>query len=362
MKRLARFFVAMCLLMAVVWGAAFPILAQGMDGMGARYFPGTGHNVQGEFLAFFDRYGGEAIFGLPRTEEFVENGIKVQYFQRARMEYYPANSYPYRVQLTLLGDLLGYHQPPIASFSIPPADHPQRRYYSPTGHTLSYGFLSYFDAHGGLDVFGYPIAELAMENGIVVQYLQRAKMEWHPENALGQQIMLSNLGDEYIVRAGVSSAYLARVAQLTVPVQNAQNSSQLVSGLAVDSGTGGGGGDVPSREVPTPTVPTTPVVPIDLSVSASVKYPITGQGGYQTVYVRAVDAAGQGVAGASVELVVHFRGGDRILTAGDTDILGNNSYTFSIGRQQPGYTVLVEMRVTYAGRMTPGQTSFIVWW
>jgi hypothetical protein len=51
----------------LTWGLAglgVGALAQGTD---VRYFPATGHTVQGEFLAFFERYGGEEVFGLPRT-------------------------------------------------------------------------------------------------------------------------------------------------------------------------------------------------------------------------------------------------------------------------------------------------------
>ena len=43
------------------------------------YFAETGHNVCGGF----------PIFGYPLTEEFVENGLTVQYFERARFEWHP---------------------------------------------------------------------------------------------------------------------------------------------------------------------------------------------------------------------------------------------------------------------------------
>jgi hypothetical protein len=73
----------------------------------ALYFFETGHNVRGAFLQFFTNNGGLAIFGYPRTEEIVENGRTVQYFQRARMEYFPEHAgTPYEVQLGLLGDEL----------------------------------------------------------------------------------------------------------------------------------------------------------------------------------------------------------------------------------------------------------------
>jgi hypothetical protein len=53
---------------------------------GARYFPHTRHNLSGPFLAFWQRYGGLATFGEPRTEPFHERGYLVQYTDRFELE------------------------------------------------------------------------------------------------------------------------------------------------------------------------------------------------------------------------------------------------------------------------------------
>ncbi|MGC8787602.1 MAG: hypothetical protein ACP5Q1_09285 [Anaerolineae bacterium] len=364
MNRLLRVLFVASLALSWVFGAVVPTRSQVGAGTGVRYFHATGHNVQGEFLAFFDRYGGEEIFGLPRTEEFIQDGLKVQYFQRVRMEHHPYNPAPYRVQLTLLGDLLGYRAPPIPASSIPPPSHPQRRYYPQTGHTLSYTFLEYFDRHGGLDVFGYPITELILENGIVVQYFQRGKMEWHPENPIPYQVTLGNLGDEYIRRTNLPASYLAPVAPLSAPAepqgQAEPRPTEIVppSPIPPEKGL-----PTPPSEIPQiiPTIPPTPVLPVAFAVSTWVKYPMPGQGGPQTVYVRVMDSWGNGVANASVEATVHFRGGDQVFSAGSTDASGYCSFTFSIGDQPLGYTVLIDVRVTYGGRTVTAQTSFIPW-
>lgn len=55
------------------------------------------------------------------------------------------------------------------------------RYFPETGHYLSGGFKRYFDANGGLEVFGYPITEELEEDGQTVQYFQRARLEYHPD-------------------------------------------------------------------------------------------------------------------------------------------------------------------------------------
>jgi hypothetical protein len=69
------------------------------------YFPATGHNLGGAFLAYWRRKGGLPQFGYPLTEEFHEaGGGAYQYFERARFEYHPENvGTPYDAVLGHLG-------------------------------------------------------------------------------------------------------------------------------------------------------------------------------------------------------------------------------------------------------------------
>jgi hypothetical protein len=54
-----------------------------------------------------------------------------------------------------------------------------------TGYSLGGKFLSYWQEHGGLAQFGYPISAEVREDGkgLTVQYFERARFELHPENA-----------------------------------------------------------------------------------------------------------------------------------------------------------------------------------
>jgi hypothetical protein len=160
----------------------------------SQYFPQTGLTVRSDFLQFFNTHGGLEIFGYPLTVEFVQGGQLVQYFQRARMEARPAGPDP--VRLGSLATELGYGAPSISE-NIRSINDPNRRYFRETGHTVAYSFLQYFDAHGSLDIFGYPITEFQWENGRLVQYFQRARMEWHPEFPENQRVQLGNLGEIY---------------------------------------------------------------------------------------------------------------------------------------------------------------------
>ncbi|MFO7170499.1 MAG: L,D-transpeptidase [Chloroflexota bacterium] len=75
----------------------------------------------------------------------------------------------------------------------------QNMYFAPTGFHVSdrSGFLSFWRRNGGLLVFGYPLSGEIVEDGRIVQYFERARFEYHPEN-LGteNQVMLSLLGTE----------------------------------------------------------------------------------------------------------------------------------------------------------------------
>ena len=63
-------------------------------------------------------------------------------------------------------------------------------------------FARYWTAHGGLEQFGYPITpELSEAQGdkiYTVQYTQRARFEYHPENAPPYDVLLGLLGNSLV--------------------------------------------------------------------------------------------------------------------------------------------------------------------
>ena len=69
-----------------------------------RYFRETQHSIGGGFRDFWEARGGPAIFGFPITDELIENGFTVQYFERARIEWHGEMPADQRIQLGLLGD------------------------------------------------------------------------------------------------------------------------------------------------------------------------------------------------------------------------------------------------------------------
>lgn len=320
---LMRLVLLVCVVLVAVYGV-YRIAARPQNNV--QYFPETGHNVKGEFLQFFRDKGDLEIFGYPITEELVENGRLVQYFQRARMELHPENPPEYRVELGLLAELMGKGDPPIDESKIPQPNDPNRRYFPKTGHTVAFSFLPFFDARGGVDIFGYPITEYFSENGRYVQYFQRARMEYHADLPPAQRVQLTDLGEIYFDWAGLYPS-LRRPAP-----------------ARLDTGT-----PVPQLAVTT------------LRVDASVADPYTAYPGQQTVYVYVTDQQKRPIKDAQVTFEVAYPDRPTEYKMPPTDANGYTSHTFDLGQSPIGQTVVV--RITAAvGKITgTTQTSFIYW-
>lgn len=76
-------------------------------------------------------------------------------------------------------------------------------YFYETSHTLRNEFKRYWERHGGLPIFGFPISEEFSEQGAdgqvyTVQYFERHRFEYHPENAAPYNVQLSRLGDDIL--------------------------------------------------------------------------------------------------------------------------------------------------------------------
>jgi hypothetical protein len=166
-------------------------------GTAPRCFAETGFCVRGRFLTHWTTFGGLAINGYPISDEFVqvlEDGKRytVQYFERSRLEYHPENVYPYEVLLGQFGRRFHPADPPVAR-------QPGGLYFTETGHNLRGRFATYWEANGGLAQFGYPLTEEfteRLEDGrtYTVQYFERARFEYHPENAAPHQVLLGQFG------------------------------------------------------------------------------------------------------------------------------------------------------------------------
>lgn len=154
------------------------------------------------------------VYGLPISQPFIEQSFstpgeyyRVQYFERAVLEENPdlAGS-SYYVQGRLLGSALAAPRREEAPFKAV-ADPGDGTYDGVTRHTLRDSpapFRSFYQANGGVRVFGRPLSEQFQEVNQAdgqtywVQYFERQRMEWHPNEANPQyRIQLGLLGNEY---------------------------------------------------------------------------------------------------------------------------------------------------------------------
>ncbi|HET8628513.1 MAG TPA: hypothetical protein VFL91_13915 [Thermomicrobiales bacterium] len=83
--------------------------------------------------------------------------------------------------------------------AVPAARAADAACFPETGHCLQGRFLAYWQAHGGLALNGYPLSDERqerLEDGKVytVQYFERVRMEYHPENQPPYDVELGQFG------------------------------------------------------------------------------------------------------------------------------------------------------------------------
>jgi len=73
------------------------------------------------------------------------------------------------------------------------------RYFFTTGKHVGFAFKEYFDAHGGVARFGYPVTNEFQQNGATMQYFAKARFEYRPHLAgTPAAVTLGLLGDELL--------------------------------------------------------------------------------------------------------------------------------------------------------------------
>jgi len=163
----------------------------------APYFRQTGHTLGEPFLSFWRRYGGLATFGYPLSEALTENGARVQYTERFRLEVING-----AVTTGPLGRLLSLTR----LFAPRPArpSTPDRLYFVATRHSLSGAFLTYWRTQHGALLLGAPISEVTQERGAptgalrATQWFERGRLEIVPARG----VVVASLGHELLTRRG----------------------------------------------------------------------------------------------------------------------------------------------------------------
>ncbi len=170
------------------------------------------YTLTGTIASYWKANNGLANFGLPISNARIETNQSgytscTQWFERQRLELIGNTVYLGLVgrdradedykQVVAGGDSkwIGLDDPHKAGC----------KYFPETRHTLCGGFKSYWESHGlgqggSLALFGFPITEEFTYTDAfgtrTVQYFERARLEWHPQNAPEWQILGGLLAKE----------------------------------------------------------------------------------------------------------------------------------------------------------------------
>lgn len=177
----------------------------------SRCFPETGFCISGPIRRYWERNGGLAVFGYPITAQQTETVESVwtgpvQWFERDRLEDHSNQG------LGVLAGRLGARYleldgRPWTFGSGTPTAADCLNFSQQTGYSTCGVFRNYWQKNGGLERFGYPITDVQLETiegrNYQVQYFERRRMEYHPENAgTPYEILLGLLGKDVRAMSG----------------------------------------------------------------------------------------------------------------------------------------------------------------
>jgi hypothetical protein len=232
-------------------------------------FEETGYCMSGRIAEFWMQQGGLTVFGYPISSEDVfeieGQPIKAQWFERYRIEVHPQNDPPYDIQLGRMGaDVLAASERDMQRFAREtPRDN--CRFFSETGFNVCDDFAASWRKYGvemdgqpgisyadSLALFGFPISstyqeELSDGKVYTVQWFERARFEYHPENNPPYHVLFGLLG--------ASSMHLANEGDITPsPVTVVTPTDRLPT--ATEGSSSGDNNEVtPTNEGKTATVP-----------------------------------------------------------------------------------------------------------
>jgi hypothetical protein len=289
----------------------------------------NGHTVRGEFLAFYNSSPEKnLLYGYPITDEFIDiYGRKTQYFQKARFDYDPTAPEGKRIKLASLGALVYQLE------KLTPVDNlltrgPECTPYSSKEYGtfyVCYAFRDFFNRHGGLAQFGYPITNYVKEGNQYVQYFERARFEYQPEWSSRDWVKLTAIG--------------------WIQFHNSGNDKELLNKNADDN-----------------SIQTIPRKVTSLQARAFVNRAVITRNSSQTLYVVALDNKAA-VEGAAVRVTLRFPDGtEEISSLPATNKDGISMWKFNVTAQQPNQVYLVSVTVSYGELSTTTSIWFRTWW
>jgi hypothetical protein len=288
-------------------------------------------------------------------------------------------------------------------------------YFPETGHTVRPPFIDFFQKTGGVTQHGFPITEdyVDPQTGLLVQYFEKSRLEWHPGNPAAYRVQLGLLGEQlgkrqpripisqvpapndpncehaqatghnichafrdyyhrnggldrfgypisgYDIVDGYTVQYFQRARMEWHPERPSGQQVQLgplghiyYAYAGLDSNR--------LRPVVPPGVSRGPVP--SLAVRGSVVNSVAVSNGLQTAFVFTTDQYGRPMGNAAVSLVIHYPHGDEVLVLPPTSAAGVSFRTFTVAPTMAGTIVSMEFIVGYNGIVGESLASFLVWY
>ncbi|NJP05734.1 MAG: hypothetical protein HC837_08995 [Chloroflexaceae bacterium] len=186
---------------------------------GESCFDATGYCISGRIQQYWEQNGGLRVFGYPTTaqSEILIEGqpFQAQWFERNRLELHPENDPPYDVLLGRLGDDVLNNNPPESSSADPLPGECYRlpdAAFAVCGRFLEVWRVSGLQLDGdpntvteaeSLALFGLPLTAPRTEtlsdgNAYTVQWFERARFEYHPDQPAPYDVLFGLLGNEIL--------------------------------------------------------------------------------------------------------------------------------------------------------------------
>ena len=160
------------------------------------YFAATGHNLGTPFLDTWRAAGGFEVLGAPLSEaRYIADVVEThQTFETLTLTYDPDLEYDWRIQALHLDQKMIDRISTADSRKKVATASDGGTVYPETGHTLSGSFLSFWEQHGGVRLFGLPVTEPFSSSAGTTQVFERVVMD----QSANDTVALRRIGHEWI--------------------------------------------------------------------------------------------------------------------------------------------------------------------
>jgi hypothetical protein len=208
-RRFPRLLAALAVLIALIGPATMTAPQASAEWAPPRtvYIPETGQSVDGYFLDVWRAWGAVSL-GYPITPEITENGRIVQYYEYARMEYWPEDPNSDVVKFGAIGwelkpptvfrttsatrGIEAHMQSekardmnlelrawlPLSEKATERGNSDAWQYVPDTRHSVQFAFKDFWEATGDVNYLGNPLTEEYIIDGVTYQVFERGQLAW----------------------------------------------------------------------------------------------------------------------------------------------------------------------------------------